>query len=105
VNGWWTFGNQHHQKCGRTGFERPLTPRLRQISDLLADVVVVDFDSACAEQFGQFRVLLRRRGVVVAPLDLLIASVARVHDLTLVTHNTAHFLPIPGLRLVDWLAP
>jgi tRNA(fMet)-specific endonuclease VapC len=30
-------------------------PRLRQISDLLADVVVVDFDSACAEQFGQFR--------------------------------------------------
>jgi hypothetical protein len=24
--------------------------------------------------------------------------------MTLVTHNTADFLPIPGLRLVDWLS-
>jgi predicted nucleic acid-binding protein len=34
----------------------------------------------------------------------MIASVALVHDLTLVTHNTADFRFIPGLRLDDWLA-
>ena len=33
----------------------------------------------------------------------MIASVALVHDLTLVTHNTADFQRIPGIRLVDWL--
>jgi len=33
----------------------------------------------------------------------MIAAVALVHDLTLVTHNTADFRPIPGLRLEDWL--
>jgi tRNA(fMet)-specific endonuclease VapC len=38
-------------------------------------------------------------------MDLLIASVALVHDLTLVTHNTADYQNIPGLRLDDWLIP
>jgi tRNA(fMet)-specific endonuclease VapC len=35
----------------------------------------------------------------------MIASVALVHDLTLVTHNTADYQNIPGLRLDDWLIP
>ena len=34
---------------------------------------------------------------------LLIASMALLHGLTLVTHNTADFQNIPGLRLDDWL--
>jgi tRNA(fMet)-specific endonuclease VapC len=38
-------------------------------------------------------------------MDLLIASTARVYDLTLVTHNTRHFQDVPGLSLEDWLAP
>jgi len=42
--------------------------------------------------------------VTVATIDLMIASVALVHDLTLVTHNTAHFAHVPDLRLEDWLA-
>jgi tRNA(fMet)-specific endonuclease VapC len=80
-------------------------PRLRQIGDLLTEVNVLDFDSACAEQFGRLRSLLRRQGVVVAPLDLMIGSVAIAHGLTVVTHNTAHFARIPGLPVEDWLTP
>ena len=34
----------------------------------------------------------------------MIASVALVHDLTLVTHNTCDFRHVPDLRLEDWLA-
>jgi tRNA(fMet)-specific endonuclease VapC len=44
-------------------------------------------------------------GIEVPSVDLLIASVALVQDLTLVTHNTADFQNIPGLRLDDWLTP
>jgi tRNA(fMet)-specific endonuclease VapC len=36
---------------------------------------------------------------------MLIASVALVHDLTLVTHNTADYRNIPEVRLDDWLIP
>jgi tRNA(fMet)-specific endonuclease VapC len=78
---------------------------LNLIVDLLQEVLVLDFDSACAEQFGKVQADLRRQGIVVAPSDLMIASVALVHNLTLVTHNTADFQAIPGLRLEDWLTP
>ena len=58
-----------------------------------------------AEQFGKLRGDLQRRGIAVGPIDLMIASVALVHNLTLVTHNTADFTSIPGLQLEDWLTP
>ena len=38
-------------------------------------------------------------------MDLMIGSIALVHNLTLVTHNTADFQRIPELRLEDWLTP
>jgi len=78
---------------------------LALIADLLRDVAVLDFDSACAEQFGKIRGSLLQQGIQVATADLMIASVALVHNLTLVTHNTADFQNIPGLRLDDWLIP
>ncbi len=69
------------------------------------DVTTVEFDEASAEQFGKLKVELQRIGITVTPIDLQIASVALAHNLTLVTHNTADFRNIPGLRLEDWLAP
>lgn len=75
------------------------------IADLLQEVAVLDFDSACAHEFGMLQGALLQQGIVVPETDLMIAAVARMHNLTLVTHNTADFQNIPGLRLDDWLAP
>jgi tRNA(fMet)-specific endonuclease VapC len=72
---------------------------------LLHEVSVVDYDDDFAKDFGRIRVELRRKGIEVPSMDLLIASVALVHNLTLVTHNTADFQNILGLRLDDWLGP
>jgi tRNA(fMet)-specific endonuclease VapC len=79
---------------------------LASIDKMLAhDVSVVEYDDRCAREFGRVRVELRRVGIEVPTVDLMIASVALVHDLTMVTHNTADFRNVPALRLVDWLAP
>lgn len=76
---------------------------LALIHDLLQEVAVIDFDSACAKQFGQLHGGLLRQGITVSVADLMIASAALAHDLTLVTHNSADFQNIPGLRMDDWL--
>jgi len=78
---------------------------LSLIVDLLQEVRVLDFDAACAERFGQIRGTLLQQGITVSRMDLLIASVALVYNLTLVTHNTGDYQNIRGLRLDDWLIP
>ncbi len=78
---------------------------LTLISDLLLEMQIIDFDALCAEKFGQMRGLLQQQGISVPTTDLMIASAALVRNLTLVTHNTADFQSIPGLRLDDWLKP
>lgn len=80
-------------------------PLLGRIEQLLNDVELLPFDEACAERFGIEQGNFLRQGIGVSPVDLMIASVALVHDLTLVTHNTADFRNIPNLRLEDWLIP
>jgi tRNA(fMet)-specific endonuclease VapC len=82
------------------------SPRLLGlIHDLLQEVEVLDFDVPCAEEFGRVRGQMLQQGFAGNTVDLMIASVALVHDLTLVTHNTADFQSIPQLRLQDWLKP
>jgi tRNA(fMet)-specific endonuclease VapC len=87
-------------------YKHPNSPMLLAlITDLLREVTVLDFDSACAEQFGKLQGGLLQQGITVPVADLMIATVALVHNLTLVTHNTVDFQNIPGLRLDDWLKP
>jgi tRNA(fMet)-specific endonuclease VapC len=87
-------------------YKHPNPPKLLSlIADLLQEVGVLDFDSPCAEQFGALSGELHRQGIGVSFADLMIAATAKFHNLTLVTHNTADFQAIPGLRLEDWLIP
>lgn len=73
--------------------------------DLLPELTLLEFDAKCAHRCGLERGTLLRQGIQVPTVDLMIASTALVHDLTLVTHNTNDYQNIPGLRLVDWLVP
>ena len=75
---------------------------LALLDELLATFVSLPFDEAAAESFGEQRATLAAAGKLIGPLDLQIASTALVRSLVLVTHNTAEFSRIPGLKLEDW---
>lgn len=75
------------------------------IDELLRDVVVLEINADVARKFGEVRAHLLDSGTPAPGLDLQNAAVALVHDLTLVTHNTADYANVPGLRLADWLNP
>ncbi len=63
------------------------------------------FDDDAAEVFARIRFHLESRGMVIGPYDLQIASIALVHQLTVVTHNVAEFGRVPGLTVEDWEVP
>lgn len=73
------------------------------IAEFLREVSILDFDQTSAMEFGRIRGMLLRQGRPGNALDLMIGATALVHDLTLVTHNTADFELIDGLRMIDWL--
>ncbi len=73
------------------------------LEDLLRDFTVLEVDQETARVFGEVRAKLLDRGRPLPSVDLLIAATALVHDLTLVTHNVAHFADVPGLLVEDWL--
>ena len=90
-----------------TWARRASTPpsRLQEIEDFLGTVAVIDVDRMVAETFGQIRAGPLDRGRTIGVPDLLNAAVALVHNLTVVTHNVADYRDVPGLSIVDWMAP
>ncbi|HEX6984878.1 MAG TPA: type II toxin-antitoxin system VapC family toxin [Planctomycetaceae bacterium] len=79
--------------------------RLRDFVDLMGTVTVLDYTDAVARRFGELRAWLFDNGRPVPDVDLMIASTALHHSLTLVTHNVRHYANIPALTVEDWLAP
>lgn len=66
---------------------------------------IVMIDQEALDQAAKIYADLRRTGQLIEDADILIAAIALVNDLTLVTNNTSHFSRIAGLQLVDWLVP
>jgi tRNA(fMet)-specific endonuclease VapC len=55
-----------------------------------------------AEEYGLIRAYLAAAGRLIGHNDIMIAAIARLHGLTVVTHNTAEFGRVPGLLVEDW---
>ena len=68
-------------------------------------VVVLDVTQDVAWEFGHLRATLLDGGMSMPDLDLINASVASVHSFTMVTHNTADYIRVPGQALADCLLP
>jgi tRNA(fMet)-specific endonuclease VapC len=81
------------------GAQRQLAP-FERLWRVLGMVMI---DQAVLDRAAELYAELRARGQLIEDADLLIAAMALVHDITLVTHNTAHFARITGLLVEDWL--
>ena len=73
------------------------------VDAFLLPLAILDFDAKAAEEYAEFRLHLESAGTPIGERDLLIASTAAAHGLTVVTHNTREFARIPDLGVEDWL--
>ena len=71
----------------------------------LAHFVSLPFDDSVTLAYGRIRAELTLIGRPIGANDYMIAAIALVHNLILVTHNTAEFSRVNGLRLEDWENP
>jgi len=62
------------------------------------------FDDAAHVHAAKTRADLARAGTPIGPYDLFIAAIGLANNLIVVTHNTAEFNRISGLKIEDWEA-
>jgi tRNA(fMet)-specific endonuclease VapC len=73
-----------------------------EVERFLGAVHLVDLDLLSAQHAGEIRATLAARGTPIGGYDVLIAGVARAHDLTLVTGNVREFERVEGLTIEPW---
>jgi len=76
--------------------------RLEQLTSFISQVSVLPFTEKEADVAAIIRARLEQNGTPIGPLDTLIAATALAHDAVLITHNTAEFTRVLGLKHSDW---
>lgn len=84
--------------------KRPVAKRLHiAVQEFLRRVDVLPWESSTAEHYGILRADMEKRGKILAPLDLLIATHALSMEAVLVTNDRA-FSQMADLHIEDWTA-
>lgn len=73
-----------------------------RLDDFLAPMTILPFDRDAAEIGGRLRAGLRRAGLRIGDLDLLIAAQALAAGRVLVSNDLRGFDRVPGLRTENW---
>ena len=81
---------------------RPQENRAILEAFLALDVTPWPFEPEDAEEAGEIRAELERRGTPIGPYDVLIAAQARRRSAVLITANTLEFARVPGLNIENW---
>jgi len=83
---------------------RRVEHNLARIKSFLAELFILEFDRQASELFARQKAHLKKRGLLIADMDLMIASICLASEATLVNNNTRHFTRVHGLRLANWIA-
>ena len=78
--------------------------KLRRFEDFIEDNELVWIRKETVEEAAEIYAYLKKAGTLIEDADILMASIAIVEDLTLITNNPSHFNRVMGLQVDNWLS-
>lgn len=75
---------------------------LLAVETFLEPFEIVAFDQDACYFYAKIRSALEKKGTLIGPNDLIIASTVMLSHGCLVTHNTKEFARVKDLTLEDW---
>ncbi|MCW7494708.1 type II toxin-antitoxin system VapC family toxin [Leptospira sp. 2 VSF19] len=75
----------------------------KTLNEFLGYLNIIPFDSEAASIAGSIRTRLEKKGEIIGPYDLLIASQAIANDIIIVTNNEKEFKRIKELKIENWI--
>jgi len=76
---------------------------LPKVERIFENIKLYSFDKKSAKTFGILKATMQQKGIVVADMDLMIASIAIAYDEVLISNNLKHFSKIEGLCVESWV--
>ena len=64
---------------------------------------ILPFDDSDAVYFGIIKTDLERKGLIIGPMDLLLAAQAKAKELIFITNNIKEFERVEGLKIKNWV--
>lgn len=77
--------------------------KLQLFREFVSKCEILDIDSCVIEKASDIYVKLKKEGRLLEDADILIAAIAIVNNLLLVTDNTKHFSRIDNLQIQNWM--
>ena len=77
--------------------------KLRKFDEFIQESELVYIKRETIEKAAEIYVNLKKQGKLLEDADILMASIAIVEDLVLITNNIKHFKRVKGLRINNWL--
>jgi len=87
------------------GIENSKFPERNRVSliEFLSIFTILPFDDKDAAEYGKIRMFLKKKGQIIGPMDLLLASQAKARSMILVTNNVKEFKRIPEIEIENWV--
>ena len=73
-----------------------------KIIEFLLPFEIVGFNDEATEIYGKTREYLEKKGMIIGPNDLIIASTVLSQNGTLITNNAKEFKRIKELKIENW---
>lgn len=72
-----------------------------QIDKFVSSLQILEFEQNACKEFGKTYAELKKKGKMTDEADLMIASIAKVNGLTMITRNKKHF-ENTGVKIEEW---
>lgn len=76
--------------------------QLSQFLDFMKNCVLLNLNNESIEYSSNIYAALRKKGMIIDDVDILIAGICMANDLVLVTNNNKHYSNIDGLKIENW---
>ena len=87
------------------GVSKSSKPDQNQVAlmQFVAPLEILPYDDEAAQNYGDLRAQLEKRGTPIGSLDMLIAAHALSIACTLITNNEKEFIRVPKLKIDNWV--
>jgi tRNA(fMet)-specific endonuclease VapC len=76
--------------------------RKEELLEFLSLTTIQSWDESAGREYAKQHTYLKKNGIMIGNMDLLIASHARSLKATLITNNVHEFERVEGLKIENW---